>query len=973
MKRVGMDIGSTTIKCVVLSEDEKILYSSYERHMLGVKDKILSLFKKIDSLYPEEEFLISFSGSAAISFAEGLNIPFIQEVYSERLAVKKFNPTSDVVIELGGEDAKILFLKGAEEVRMNGSCAGGTGAFLDQMSSLLNVSVEEMNSLAEKSTKSYVIASRCGVFAKTDIQSLLNNGVKKEDIASSVYTSIVNQSITGLCSGREIHGNVLYLGGPLTFSSCLRSSFDKALKTKGTLPEYSLYYVSLGAALSEKGKRVGLKELINALSSSSFSVKKEEKGIEPIFINDKEKEEFFSRHKNDDGKIKFLNKPDEEMYLGIDSGSTTLKAVLINKKGDLFNPLYVSSKGNPVEIVKNYLLDFYEKYPDVSIVSSCSTGYGEELIKNAFSLDYGVVETIAHYTASHFFSPLVDFVLDIGGQDIKCFKIRNGVIESIFLNEACSSGCGSFLETFSSILGYSTSEFSSLALKSKNPVDLGTRCTVFMNSRVKEAQKNGASIEDIAAGLCLSVVKNALYKVIRAPRSDDLGNHIVVQGGTMLNNAVLRCFEKETGKNVLRPSISGLMGCYGAALYAMKKKHIGRSSLIKKEDLLSSKHESRAFSCSGCSNHCSLTLNMFGEGRKYIAGNKCSKPLGNKNKMENYNIYKYKRELLSKYQNDKLSNNRQNIGIPLVLNMYELLPFWVTLWRELGYNTVVSPSSTHTLYTEGMSTIPSDTVCYPAKLTHGHVKWLIKKGVSTVFYPEMTYNIDEGNGTNHYNCPVVAYYGEVIKNNLTFPEGIIYNNPFIDLNDRKKFPHYFVNAEKKLGLKLNIKDVEEASKVAFKELDSFKKKIKDKTMEILFLSKKEHFPVTLLSSRPYHVDEEVNHGIDKAITELGRAVISEDGVCSLISPFETTVVNGWTYHSRMYNAAKFVRDSDYDLSLVQLISFGCGIDAITSDEIRSILESKGKIYTSLKIDEITNISSIKIRLRSLFSVLDDKK
>lgn len=973
MKRLGVDIGSTTIKIVVLSEKDEILYSSYERHMLSIKEKLTSLFKKIDSLFPNEEFLISFSGSAAISFAEELNIPFIQEVYSERLCVKKFNKDIDVVIEIGGEDAKIIFLSGNEEVKMNGSCAGGTGAFLDQMSSLLNVSAEEMNSLAEKSTKSYVIASRCGVFAKTDIQSLLNNGVKKEDIASSVYTSIVNQSITSLSSGREIKGNVLYLGGPLTFSSFLRLSFDKSLKTQGTLPENSLYYVSLGAALSEKSKVFKLNEVIKKCSSSSFLLRREVESLDPLFKDDDEREEFFSRHKDDDKGIKFLEKPDKEMYLGIDSGSTTLKAVLIDKEGNLFNPLYVSSKGNPIEHVKKYLFDFYEKYPDVNIVSSCSTGYGEDLIKNAFSLDYGVVETIAHYTSAYFFSPSVDFVLDIGGQDIKCFKIKDGVIESIFLNEACSSGCGSFLETFSSLLGYTTTEFSSLALTSLHPVSLGTRCTVFMNSRVKEAQKNGASIEDIAAGLCLSVVKNALYKVIRVVRKEELGNNIVVQGGTMLNNAVLRCFEKETGKNVLRPSISGLMGCYGAALYAMKKKGVGTSSIIKKDEILNFKVESKAFSCSGCSNHCSLTFNTFGDKRKYIAGNKCSKPLGKKNDMEKYNLYSYKRELLKSYQNDMLSNTRINIGIPLVLNMYELLPFWVTLWNELGYNVIVSPPSTHSLYTLGMSTIPSESVCYPAKLTHGHVKWLIEKGVDYVFYPEMTYNIEEKMGTNHYNCPVVAYYSEVIKNNVSFPEETVYNNPFVDLNNRKKFSHYFIKEEKKFGIKLNIKDVEEASRVAFKELDSYKKKIKDKTMEILTLSQKEHFPVVLLASRPYHADEEVNHGIDKLITELGRAVISEDGVYSLISPFEKNVVDGWTYHTRMYNAAKFVRDSDYDLSLIQLVSFGCGIDAITSDEIRSILESKGKIYTSLKIDEITNISPIKIRLRSLFSVLDDKK
>ena len=913
--------------------------------------------------------IIAFSGSAGMGVAEALGVPFVQEVYATRLAVEEKEKDTDVVIELGGEDAKILFLTGAVEVRMNGSCAGGTGAFIDQMAQLMGVTPNVMNDMAIDSSRRYTIASRCGVFAKSDIQPLLNQGAKKEDISSSIYYAVVNQTIAGLSQSREIKGNVLYLGGPLTFSSYLRQAFDDVLKTKGKCPENSLLFVSYGAAISGEAKEFDLVYLeeksrrTTTLKGSSF--------LPPLFKDNEEYDEFVTRHEKDSKGINITTNPKGKLYLGIDAGSTTLKAVIVDENGDLFRPIYVSNKGNPIPLVKDYLESFYSECPDLVISGAAVTGYGEDIIKAAFGVDYGVVETIAHFTAAKHFSPNVDFIIDIGGQDIKCFKIRNGSIDSIFLNEACSSGCGSFLETFAKLLGYSIEEFSHNALHSMHPVDLGSRCTVFMNSSVKEAQKNGAEVEDISAGLSISVVRNALYKVIRTPDPSKLGEHIVVQGGTFLNDAVLRAFEKETGKDVLRPKVAGLMGAYGAALWAKKKseeKGSDTSSIIKPDALKSFTHTAKNINCNGCNNHCHLTLNDFGRGDKFIAGNRCDKPVGKKSKSEGLNLYEWKRKRLSVF-GDRESKNGKTIGIPMALGEWELLPFWHTLFVALGFGIKVSSPSSHDLYTLGQQTIVSDTACYPAKLMHGHVEDLKNKGVDYIFAPSLTYNINENKGDNHYNCPVVAYYPEVIRCNVKMSEGTKLLSPFLDVSNEKTFPKYFTRQMHNDGILLKEKDVKRAAEQAYKALYDYKREVENEGRRIIEVSERENIPLVVLVGRPYHVDSEINHGIDTLLTTLGTSIITEDSVSGEEEKFKTMVLNQWTYHSRLYSAAKWVRDrKDNKTVLIHLVSFGCGVDAITGDETRSIIESGDGIYTQIKIDEISNLGAVKIRIRSLLAV-----
>ena len=746
MKRIGLDVGSTTIKCVVTDESGNILFSDYKRHLSKISEMTFELLNTICEKIPDSEMIISVSGSAGMGMAEDLSIPFIQEVYATKTAVSRLLPDTDTVIELGGEDAKILFLSGGLEVRMNGTCAGGTGAFIDQMASLMNVTPTKLNELSKQHEKVYTIASRCGVFAKSDIQPLINQGARKEDIAASIFYAVVNQTIAGLAQGREIKGNILYLGGPLTFMSGLREAFDDVLKCKGLCPENSLYFVAMGAAMSPSGKPFNVREL--AETTAVYSSSGGYKSCPPLFSSKEDYDAFKKRHNHDSDNIGYIDKPAGEMYLGIDAGSTTVKAVLCDKNGNILKSSYSSNNGNSVPIVKAFLEEMYAEYPDINIVSSAVTGYGEDIIRNAFHIDNGVVETIAHYTAAEKFRKDVDFIIDIGGQDIKCFKIRNGAIDNIFLNEACSSGCGSFLQTFAAALGYSIADFSKEGLFADRPVDLGSRCTVFMNSSVKQAQKDGASVSNISAGLSISVVKNALYKVIRCDNPDSLGKNIVVQGGTFLNDAVLRAFEKETGRNVIRPSISGLMGAYGAALYAIKKsKASDKSGLITADGLKSFSHSVKAIVCNGCSNHCRLTVNTFGDKGRYIAGNRCEKPLGLPKQKEKFNLFKYKNELLGKYRTNERVEGKPTIGIPMALNMYELLPFWYTLFKKLGFNVIVSPVSTRKLYLEGQHTIPSDTVCYPAKMVHGHVEALIKEDVDAIFYPSMSYNVDEHLGT----------------------------------------------------------------------------------------------------------------------------------------------------------------------------------------------------------------------------------
>ena len=962
--RIGLDVGSTTIKCVVLDDKDQIVYKSYERHFSQISQKMAELLTKLkQEVLHGNSASLTVSGSAGMGIAETCKLPFVQEVYSTRLAVGKLIPDTDVIIELGGEDAKILFLSGGMEVRMNGSCAGGTGAFIDQMATLLNISLEEMDTLAGQYEKIYTIASRCGVFAKSDVQPLLNQGARKSDISASIFAAVANQTIAGLAQGRRIGGKVLYLGGPLTFLPQLRSSFDQALKTEGFCPENSLYFVALGAAFSSDTE-IDLDEAVKSIESygttSSFL------SIPPLFANDEEYEEFQKRH-----AAAQVPKGDAEHYtgeafLGIDAGSTTVKAVLIGKDGEVLDSVYRNNSGNPVPIVQEYLLDLYKRYPNIHIASSAVTGYGEELLKNAFNIDKGIVETVAHFTAAKRFLPEVDFVIDIGGQDMKCFKIHNGAIDNIFLNEACSSGCGSFLQTFANTLGYDIAEFARMGLFAKHPVDLGSRCTVFMNSQVKQAQKDGATTEDISAGLSVSVVKNAIYKVIRAASAEELGRHIVVQGGTFLNDAVLRVFEKELGVPVVRPDISGLMGAYGAAIYALEKS-TGTSTLIGREELENFSHEVKVTTCGLCNNHCRLTINIFGGNRRFIGGNRCEKPVTKRSSDTELNLYEYKLNKLLSYQ--PVAGSRGKIGIPMGLNLYELLPFWHTFFTDLGFEVVHSPLSNRELYLDGQSTIPSDTVCFPAKLMHGHVLRLVEQGVKNIFYPCMSYNIDEGLGDNHYNCPVVAYYPEVIAANTSALKDFNFIHDYVGIHRKHDFP---IKMHGILGTYfdgISLPEVKRAAKDAYAEYDRYFADIRAKGDEMIALAEQQNRQIIVLSGRPYHLDPEVNHGIDKLITSLGAAIVSEDVVSCKVDHFPTDVLNQWTYHSRLYAAARYIADKP-NMNLVQLVSFGCGVDAITTDEVRRILEDENKIYTQIKIDEITNLGAVKIRLRSLFAALE---
>ena len=965
--KLGLDIGSTTIKCVVLDNDNKLIYSTYERHYSQITDKTAEILNtvrsKIDGV---EDAYVAMSGSAGMGVAQACGIDFIQEVYATRIAANTFLPGTDVVIELGGEDAKILFLTNGLEVRMNGTCAGGTGAFIDQMATLLNVPLEELDDLAKKHERTYTIASRCGVFAKTDIQPLLNQGAKKADIAESIFNAVVSQTVAGLAQGREIEGQVVYLGGPLTFMSELRKCFDTTLKTKGICPENSLYYVSCGAALCAE-KKIDFESVIEQVKhyrgSGNFAFNP------PLFENEEEYKKFKQRHAKADVKQKELKGYKGKAYIGMDAGSTTVKGVVLNENGELLYSKYIQSKGNPVEIIKEFLEEVYSVNPDIRIASSAVTGYGEDIIKNAFDVDYGVVETIAHFTAAKYFMPDVEFIIDIGGQDITCFKIHNGAIDNIFLNEACSSGCGSFLQTFANALGYEIADFSKLGLFAKRPVDLGSRCTVFMNSSVKQAQKDGATIEDISAGLSLSVVKNALYKVIRASSPDELGKRIVVQGGTFLNDAVLRAFEQEMGVEVVRPNIAGLMGAYGAALYA-KKKSKGKtdSTLANSETLKNFVHEIKNTNCGLCNNNCRLTINSFGGGRKFIAGNRCERPITKRVPSNDMNIYGYKLSLLDSYK--PVEGVRGKLGIPMGLNMYELYPFWYRFFTELKFEVLKSPHSSRKLYQRGQQTIPSDTVCFPAKLMHGHVQTLIDQGVETIFYPCLTYNFDEHLGDNHYNCPVVAYYPEVIKNNMKDINKVHFIKDYFGIHRPKDFPN---KAYEKLSFHfpdLTLNEVRIAAKKAYEEQGNYRKKVIAKGNEIIEKAEKEGKLIFVLAGRPYHIDPEINHGIDKLISGFNVAIISEDVVSPRVEKFNTHVLNQWTYHSRLYAAAKYV-STRKDMELVQLVSFGCGVDAITTDEVREILERNNKIYTQIKIDEITNLGAVKIRIRSLLAAIDN--
>ncbi len=965
--KIGLDVGSTTIKTIVLDDSGKITYSSYERHFSQITAKTGEALLKVKEAFPEDtSFCLTISGSAGMGMAESCQVDFVQEVYATKVAAEKNAPDTDVIIELGGEDAKIIFLNGAMEARMNGSCAGGTGAFIDQMATLLGITPDEMNDYARESVKLYTIASRCGVFAKSDIQPLINQGADKRDISASIFSAVVNQTIGGLAQGRAIEGNVLYLGGPLTFMPELQKSFDKALALEGICPENSLYYVALGAALCARSP-VDLDQVIKALSR--YESVSEFQTLPPLFADEAEYETFRRRHSQADVEYGTLEGYKGLTWLGIDAGSTTVKAVVIGEKKEILDSTYLSNSGNPVPIVREYLTHVYERCPDIRIAGSCVTGYGEDIIKNAFSIDWGLVETMAHLKAAQAFMPDVEFIIDIGGQDMKCFKIHNSAIDNIYLNEACSSGCGSFLQTFAGALNYSSEEFSRLGLFSRNAVDLGSRCTVFMNSSVKQAQKDGVCTEDISAGLSISVVKNAIYKVIRPASMDELGKRIVVQGGTFLNDAVLRAFEREMGFSVVRPVIAGLMGAYGCALHAMEKTGSKKAgSMITMEELKCFDHQVKNINCGLCNNNCLLSVNTFSGGRKYIAGNKCERPVTKRSSDADHNIYKYKQELLEGYSSVK-GRRKEIIGLPLGLNYYELVPFWHRFFTALGFGVEVSPFSNRELYLAGQHSIPSDTVCFPAKMLHGHIQYLKEKQVDAIFYPCMSFNFDEGLGDNNYNCPVVAYYPEVIAANMKFENKPVLINDYVGPHKKKFFPqkmtellgHYFED--------IDIKAVKKASELAFRERDLYLLKVRKKAWQIIEGARQEGRRILVLAGRPYHVDPEINHGIDMLINGFGVSVISEDCVSHLVHKFPVRVLNQWMYHARLYAAAKYVC-TQKDMELVQLVSFGCGLDAITTDEVRSIIEGGGKIYTQIKIDEITNLGAVRVRLRSLLAALD---
>ena len=967
--RVGLDIGSTTIKCVVLDDIGNLVFSDYERHYSHILEKSEELLCRVCGRYvPGGTAKLAISGSAGMGMADSVGVPFVQEVFATRVAANRLAPGTDCIIELGGEDAKILFLTGAMEVRMNGSCAGGTGAFIDQMATLLKLSAEDLNEAAKRAEKTYTIASRCGVFAKSDIQPLINQGARTEDIAASIYQAVVNQTIAGLAQGRPIKGNVLYLGGPLTFSDVLRESFDATLGVKGVCPENSLYFVAMGAAFYSD-QEFDLREVAERMRRRGAAANY--RSMPPLFKSQEEYDAFKARHEC--ARVARSDFPADysgRVHIGIDSGSTTVKLVVIDEDAGILFTDYRPNLGNPVPLIRDTLLKILSEHPDVKIGSVTTTGYGEELAQHAFHCDFGLVETVAHFTAARHFLPDVDFIIDIGGQDMKCFKIADGAISDIFLNEACSSGCGSFLQTFAQALGYSVEDFAKLGLFAERPVDLGSRCTVFMNSSVKQAQKDGATLENISAGLSISVVRNALYKVIRASSPEELGRKIVVQGGTFYNEAVLRAFENEMGVEVIRPDIAGLMGAFGAALYGKAHKPEGESKLLARAELEGFTQQTRSELCGKCGNNCQLTINTFSDGETYISGNRCDRPVTGKADTGELNLYEYKRKLILSYKPVKGSRGR--IGIPLALNMWELFPFWHTFFTKLGFTVYHSPMSSRSLYLSGQATIPSDTVCFPAKLAHGHIRALVNMGVDAVFYPCMTYNLDEHLGDNHYNCPVVAYYPEVLAGNCSELVSVKFIYDYIGLHRPKDFINKAYAAISAHFPDISKAEIKAASDAAYAEYRRHMEQIRAKGREIIDEARRQGRRIIVLAGRPYHIDPEVNHGIDTLITRSGAAVVTEDSVSQYVEKFPTGVLNQWTYHSRLYAAAKYCCTQP-DMDLVQLVSFGCGVDAITTDETREILHRGGKLYTQLKIDEITNLGAVRIRLRSLFAALDERQ
>ncbi len=967
---LGIDVGSTTTKLVLLDGDE-IIYESYKRHLSMIKRTLAAMLTELRDKLQIDEARVSISGSAGMGISELLGLPFVQEVYATGEVIKRKAPDTGVVIELGGEDAKVIFFKGGTDERMNGTCAGGTGAFIDQMAALLDMSADEMDEASLAAERIYPIASRCGVFAKTDVQPLLNQGARKEDVAASIYQAVVNQTITGLVQGRKIEGRVMFLGGPLHYCRGLQKRFTETLKLDkehAVFPDYALYSVAMGAAMTAQGtKPRSLDALISELENAELGSLSRGNRLPPLFASREEYARFRARHEAQSVPFRDIASYRGAAFLGIDCGSTTTKLVLISEEKEILYSFYSSNRGNPVSLVREQLEALYELCGDrIRIAGTAVTGYGEELIKHAFHADEGLVETLAHYEAAKHFCPDVDFILDIGGQDIKCFRIRGGAIDGIMLNEACSSGCGSFIETFARAMGYEAAEFAKKGLAATAPVNLGSRCTVFMNSAVKQAQRDGAAVEDIAAGLAISVVKNAIYKVIRARDPRELGRRIVVQGGTFYNDAVLKAFEDELGANVVRPSIAGLMGAYGAALHVMKNKE---THLITREELKSFTHSSTATVCGGCANRCHLTVNKFSDGGVYISGNRCERALGIKSAEALPNLHEWKREYLRGLK--PAMGTRGRLGLPLALGTFELAPLWHALFTELGFEVQLSELSSRRTYEAGQFTIPSDTACYPAKIMHGHVIELVKSGVDYVFYPSLTYNVDEGASDNHFNCPIVAYYSELLNGNVDELAEVRFLYPYLSLDSEKELSRTLYPALREIAPDITRREVAHAVHVGFESYERYKAALRSEGEKAIAAARAAGKRIMILAGRPYHADPEIGHGIDKLATSLGFAVVSEDAVAHLAPVQRVRVLDQWTFHARLYRAAAFAAEND-DVELVQLVSFGCGVDAVTTDEVRAILEAHGKYYTQIKIDEITNLGAVRIRLRSLIGALDDR-
>ena len=979
--RVGIDIGSTTVKLVLLNDQNKLIFGKYMRHGARTQEALATLLREAKDQVGDCLLLPRITGSGSINLGAALDIPFVQEVVAVASALQFVAPQTDVAIELGGEDAKIIYFKGGLEERMNGVCAGGTGAFIDQMAALLQTDASGLNKEAENYQEIYPIAARCGVFAKTDIQPLINEGATKADLAASIFQAVVQQTISGLACGKPIRGCVAFLGGPLHFLPELKKAFIRTLKlTPENIvdPENSHLFAALGGALeADNSVSVALADLLEKLEKGvemAFELKR----LEPLFNDESDYEAFRSRHAKAIVSKADLSTYSGDCFLGIDAGSTTTKLALIGNVGQLLFSYYANTQGNPIKTAMSARAELRKSLPkNARIVRSCSTGYGESLLKSAFCLDEGEVETVAHTTAAAFFDPQVDCVLDIGGQDMKCIKLKNGVVENVLLNEACSSGCGSFIENFANSLGFTAKDFAKEALFAQNPVDLGTRCTVFMNSNVKQAQKEGATVPDISAGLAYSVIKNALFKVIKLADASDLGRHVVVQGGTFYNQAVLRAFERIAGVEATCPDISGIMGAFGAALLARQRYEGQSTTMLSLEDIQNLTYTTTAARCGGCANNCMLAVNVFPGGRRHITGNRCEKGLGGRGNAKDVpNLFAYKRQRMFDYAPlDEEKAHRGIIGIPRVLNLYENYPFWATFFKTLGFRVVLSPFSDRNLYSLGMESIPSESECYPAKLAHGHVQWLVNQGVKTIFHPCVFYEKQETDSAqNHFNCPIVVSYPENLKNNVeAVADGNVrYVRPFIALTSEKIAADKLVSECKK---EWGIGEIEVRMAVskAWVEQQKAKDDVRAAGKAALDWMEQNGKRGIVLASRPYHIDPEINHGIPELIASYDLAVLTEDSLPIDFAPQRPIrVVDQWVYHSRLYSAAEFILKRD-DLELIQLNSFGCGLDAVTTDQVNEILEGSGKLYTVLKIDEVNNLGAARIRIRSLLAAMNMRK